>query len=161
MTDHAEQVWAWLREPLQLLAQSFDDNPETDWDGRVRELLDRLGLGSPDEHPVAHALLHHLESLDDPQRREYLTSPDAELYAHEVANAQVVEAAPEEYPLADEAAAPDEQSLRELTDQAYQWVVAQLTEEDPDFPAQLEQDPGLAQAIYDEAAQRIGLTPAG
>lgn len=177
MTDHAEEVWAWLREPIQQLAQTFDDRPDATWDERVAELLQQLGLLAPDGHPVAHALLYHLESLDDARRREFLTSSEAENYARDVANAQVVDEAPEEAPeqAPEEALAeapeeapetydvegPDEAALRQLADQAYHWVVEQLTAEDPGFPEQLARDPELARAIYAEAAQRIGVTPAG
>jgi hypothetical protein len=43
-----------------------------------------------------------------------------------------------------------------LADEAYQWVVAQLTAEDPDFPALLAQEPELASALYAEAVRRFG-----
>lgn len=157
MTDHAEQVWAWLEQPVQQLAQSFEDDPETQWDDRVREFLGWLGLSTPDEHPVTHSFLYYLESMDDTQRREALTG--AEYLVREIADAQV----PEEFTDSTEASAESstEEALRELTDQAYQWVVQQLTEEDPNFPEQLAQDPELANAIYTEAAQRIGAAAAG
>ena len=41
-------------------------------------------------------------------------------------------------------------------DEAYHWVVAQLTAEDPDFPALLAAEPELAAALYAEATRRFG-----
>jgi hypothetical protein len=43
-----------------------------------------------------------------------------------------------------------------VADQAYQWVVEQLTAEDADFPALLADEPELASALYAEAVRRFG-----
>ena len=49
----------------------------------------------------------------------------------------------------------NEGKIRELADQLYLQVIEELMEEDPDFHGQLEGDPELAQAIYEEALRRL------
>jgi hypothetical protein len=43
-----------------------------------------------------------------------------------------------------------------VAEQAYHWVVEQLTAEDADFPALLAGEPELASALYAEAVRRFG-----
>lgn len=140
-TSLADQTWAWLQPPLARLIESYTTDPDLPWDDRFRGFLDELALGEANDHPVTAALMAHLERLDDAERQAFLAT-EAESFAYQFAQQQQ----------------PDEQAVRELADQAYLWVVEQLTAEDPGFPAQLANDPELAEAIYAEAMSRLGTT---
>lgn len=151
----ADRTWAWVQPPLARLAESYTTEPDTPWDDRIRAFLDDLGLGQAADHPVTAALLDHLDALDEAQREAFLTG-EAESFVYQTALRQPEPVEQHAEASEQHGAQPDEQAVRELTDQAYRWVVEQLTAEDPDFPAQLANDPELAQAIYDEAVRRLG-----
>lgn len=149
-----EEIWAWIQAPLRRLADGYHTDPGVDWHDRVRAFLDELGIGEPTQHPVTAALLEYLDQLDDAQRAQFLAQ-EAESFVYRLAADQAGQQADGQQP-----APGEDHAVRELADQAYRWVVEQLTAEDPDFRQQLESDPELAQAIYDEALQRLGTTPA-
>jgi hypothetical protein len=151
--SYVDEILAWIQPALRHYADSFQLEPDLSEDDRIIFFLGQLGLGAAHEHPVVSELLEHLHTLDTDQRPGFLAE-EAEAFVHGAAHRSVTSMQPNQDHT-------NEQAVRQLADEAYHWVVQQLTAEDPRFPDQLAADPELAQAIYNEALQRFGTLTAG
>ncbi|MFD9704587.1 hypothetical protein [Lentzea sp. NPDC059081] len=63
MPTEAEQVWAWVRQPLLDFRNSCENEPDLDWPERVTRFLAALGLLSADQHPLTEWLVAHLTEV--------------------------------------------------------------------------------------------------
>lgn len=76
----ADETWAWLDEPLQ----QFSQNTDRPWEDRRRELVDRLGLTAPDQHPVVFRLFAQLDELDESTRDRVVNGDELAALAFEI-----------------------------------------------------------------------------
>jgi hypothetical protein len=80
----AEDLWEWIREPLDGLRRDLEDEPDKSWDARRTELLDRLGLRDPDEYPMLKELFERLDEVDDDERANLIRSGELDSVAYEL-----------------------------------------------------------------------------
>jgi hypothetical protein len=76
----AEELWAWLYQPLQELKV----DQEGTWEERRIRFLDRLGVSDSSAHPVTEMLMARLDELTDEQRAEVLTGEKLDALAYSV-----------------------------------------------------------------------------
>lgn len=84
MTTLTDELWAWLYPSIQDLKQAWRDDPEASWESRRRELVEKLGLFDPAEHPVVLELCRRLDDLPDEEREVVLVSDELDALAYEV-----------------------------------------------------------------------------
>jgi len=72
--SNADDLWEWIRTPLEDLKQSFTAEPGEPWETRREEFLQRLGIREPDEHPVTEQIFAQLDDLTDDERKNQVTS---------------------------------------------------------------------------------------
>lgn len=81
----AEELWEWIRTPLEELKRDLTDEPDKPWETRRAELLERLGLHDPDEHPMAGELFERLDRMSDDERVTAINSGEIDSAAYELA----------------------------------------------------------------------------
>lgn len=127
-----DELWEWIRVPLEELGKNFIEEPDKSWETRRDEFLRQLGVQEPGQHPLTEQMFSQLDEMTDEERRNQLTSKEFETAAYALAqqNAVSEEAghgvgqSPEPgYDQAAETGAPgyDEQTWRNYLTNASQW----------------------------------------
>jgi hypothetical protein len=81
MSQHVDEVWQWLHEPLQQLKYECRENSETPFEERFSLFLNNLGVSSPDDHPVLRMMVDHVGQLGEHEQQVAFLSDD-ELDTH-------------------------------------------------------------------------------
>jgi hypothetical protein len=80
----ADELWEWIRHPLEELKRSFTAEPEKSWDTRREDFLQRLGIRDPGEHPVTEQMFSRLDQMSDEERGNHVSSGELESHAYDL-----------------------------------------------------------------------------
>ncbi|MEV6598504.1 hypothetical protein AB0M36_16750 [Actinoplanes sp. NPDC051346] len=93
----AEDLMAWLHEPLVDLRQGLSDQPDLTWPQRRTQFLTDLGIDDAYRHPVTDDLLDQLDAMPDEKRDDVLNSDELQALATAVIDQVCASQPPDEY----------------------------------------------------------------
>jgi hypothetical protein len=77
-----DELWEWIRSPLEEFEKSFTEEPDKSWEARRGEFLQQLGVQEPGQHPVTEQMFRHLDEMTDDERKTHVTSKQFETVAY-------------------------------------------------------------------------------
>lgn len=80
-----DELWEWIRDPLEELEKNFTEEPDKSWETRRGEFLQQLGVQEPGQHPVTEQMFKQLDEMSDDERRNQLNSKEFETVAYGLA----------------------------------------------------------------------------
>jgi hypothetical protein len=124
-----DDVWEWIRPPLEELKQGYTADPDMPWEERRQTFLRELELSDASQHPVVEQLLQRLDESPEEERNRILGSDELNSMAYQLAQehgagqeAAGGEAGYDEAAPYDEAAGYDEQAWQAyLAENGPQW----------------------------------------
>lgn len=81
----ADDIWEWIRTPLEELKNDLGAEPDKPWETRRAEFLEHLGLSEPSQYPVIEHLLEHLDQLAEDDRANLISSGEIDSLAYQLA----------------------------------------------------------------------------
>jgi hypothetical protein len=119
----ADEIWAWLRPPLDELKRDVVATPDQPWEARRESFLRELDLPDPSQHPVTEPLFRRLDEMPEQDRTRALGSNEIDTivdeYVREHADAPAAEDPDPEGPEGPEGAAAMAPAYDEQAWQAY------------------------------------------
>lgn len=98
MSGYADELWAWLSEPLRDLREKCQREPSVSWEDRFTEFIGKLNLSSSDSHPVTKALAERVEQETDPIA--FMSRDDSESVVYQLVTDEAARQAPQAEPAA-------------------------------------------------------------
>jgi hypothetical protein len=80
-----DDVWEWIRPPLEELKQGDNADPDMPWEERRQTFLRELELSDASQHPVVELLLQRLDESPEEERNRILGSDELNSMAYQLA----------------------------------------------------------------------------
>jgi hypothetical protein len=80
-----DELWEWIRSPLEELEKNFTEEPDKSWETRRGEFLKQLGVQEPGQHPVTEQMFKQLDEMSDDERKSQVSSKQFETTAYRFA----------------------------------------------------------------------------
>jgi len=77
-----DELWEWIRGPLEELEKNFTEEPDKSWETRRGEFLQQLGVQEPGQHPVTEQMFRQLDEMSDDERKNQVSSKQFETAAY-------------------------------------------------------------------------------